>query len=526
MAWNPDILAPLGPRGARLAYDIEVASQEGRDADAVRLLTEAGDALVHAQEGGRALQVYDHAYDVIVDNPEARRLAGDVAWRVAQVHDTAGRALDAAAWYQHAEGHFGADGAKADQVVALQAAARCRAPREGAGVALRLLGDAIDIARELDDPALLGGVMEQAAETSASLTLADEAAAQFREARALYARAGDTVGLVRATIGQAECELDLGDHVRAIETLAPVEEDLEIGLDAETSGRGLGLVARFYLQAGELEEASAQFVAAIEKLTEAGAEVRRAELMLAFGRFLLKTQSPGEVLPLLVAGLTIYQRLGDRQRMAPAAYSVAKAYFEGSQLVLADEAIEIALGICQELGDVEGLDVCTRLGVRIAIGMSQGKLALERLKVAARVRAQLGDYAGELRYLFQALEATFHSPDLDSMSMADELIEALRRTGPGPLDPEEVPIIAQRFVKAGRPSHAQEAMAIQASAEVDAGRLDDAARSFAKAAEYAVQADSPEDTGALYDQAIAIAEREGLPELEDWRLNRERFGDA
>ncbi|MCA9516283.1 MAG: hypothetical protein KC635_15180, partial [Myxococcales bacterium] len=222
--------------------------------------------------------------------------------------------------------------------------------------------------------------------------------------------------------------------------------------------------------------------------------------------------------------LKIFERLGDKQRIAPAAYTLAKAYLEASELVLADEAIEKALAICQELGDVEGLDVCTRLGVRVAIRMSQGKLALERLKIAARVRGQLGDYAGELRYLFQALEATFHHPDLDSMSMADEFIEALRRTGPWPLEQDEMPIVAERFVKADRPGHAQEAMTIQAAADLEAGNHEAAARSFARAAEFAVQSDSPDDAASLYDQAIAIAEEEGLPELDDWRLNRERYG--
>jgi len=524
MAFDTERLAPLGPRGARLAYELDAARLEGRSAELARLLMDAGDALAAAGVPRAAVGAYEAAFAEAEAHPDARRVAGDAAWRAGQLAEATRRLVTAYGWYDRAAARFRADGAVADEVTALQASARCRIAVEGPVEALRLLTEAVALAREAADPSLFVSAMEQLAEVSSVLAHHDDAAARFREAARLYAELGDDAGRVRATIGLAESELDLGDHVKAVHTLSEVEPEIELGLDDETTGRGLALIARFYLESGERTLAGERFVEAIDHLSRAGATTRRAELMMAFGRKLRDIGDDIDVVPLFQTALTLFEETGDKHRMGPASYQLASAYYDAGILVRADQAIDRALALCQELGDIEGLDVCTRLGVKVAVRMGQGRLALERLKLAARVRGELGDHVGEVRYLFRSLEATMAVPDMDANAMADELMEALRRTGTRDLAPGELEEIAERLAGAECFHYAVEVMTVQATTDLEAGRREDAARAFGRAADLAVRADAREEASLLYDQAISLGAPLGLAEVREWRIHRDIFG--
>ncbi len=391
----------------------------------------------------------------------------------------------------------------------------------------RLLREALAVARGVDDPALLASVMEQAAEVSQTLTDVQAAAARYRQAASLYAAVADLEGQVRATIGLAECELERGEHVRAIRAIEPIEPLLEVAQDTATSGRGLALIARFYLQAGAREEAVAQLQRALERLERAGADAQRANLLVAFARVLHDADGPEAAEPLYAAALSLYERLGDLPRIGPIAYSLARCQLELSKLPEADAHIDRALEVSQQLGDIEGLEVCTRLAVRIASRMGQVKLALERLRLAGRVKAGLGDPRGEVRYLLSALDVTLAVPDnLDTVGMADEFIEALRGTGTALLGPTEVYDIADKLDLAGRPDYALEIVSLQAQVELDQARFAEAARAFAQAARYAVRAEQPDQARALWDQAIAVGEDQRLPDAKQWRIDRQLFSEA
>ncbi|TNF28595.1 MAG: hypothetical protein EP329_17585 [Deltaproteobacteria bacterium] len=521
--WDAGLLAALGPKGARLGYQLEVAQSEHDDALAARILAEAGDALALEGQGRSAALAFEEAVTHAERAGHARTL-GDLYWRLGQVNEGLHRPAGAARWYDRAATVFADEGDTADQVMALQASARCRVMTEGPAEALRVLQDAIDLARAEDDGVLLAAAMEQAAEAAAALSYATDALAKYREAVRLYTRENDDFGRVRCTIGAAECELELGDHVRAIHTLAPVETELELGLDDATAGRGLALTARFYLEAGDRERASELFEKALDLLGRGGAIGRRAHLVLAFGRVLERTDGPQRARPLYEAALADYERIKDRSRIGPAAYSLARCYFDAGDVVRADEAIDRALDVSQRLGDVEGLELCTELAVRIAVSMGQGKLALDRLRLAARVKGELGDYAGEVRYLLRALDATLAIPGLDPVVLADEFIEAVRRSGTRFLSADELDAIAEKLAKAERPDYAREITVLRAQSELDAGRAADAAEAFARAAGFAVRADAREEAGELWDQAIAIGTRIGLKEVGNWRIDRDMFG--
>lgn len=521
--WDAGLLAALGPRGARLGYQLEVAQHEGDDGAAARILTDAGDALALEGDGRAAVAAFEEAV-THADRAGQSRQLGDLYWRLGQVNEGLRRPVGAARWYERAAGVFASEGDVPDQVMALQASARCRIMTEGPSEALRLLQDAIDLARSQEDDALLAAAMEQAAEAAAALSYVTDALAKYREALRLFARSSDDIGRVRCTIGVAECELELGDHVRAINTLAPVETELELGLDDATAGRGLALTARFYLEAGERERALEEFKRALDLLARGGATARRADLMLAFGRSIEKTDGPQQAGALLQAALEDYERLGDRSRIGPAAYSLARCYFDAGDTIRADEAIDKALEVSQRLGDMEGLELCTELAVRIAVTMGQGKLALDRLRLAARIKGELGDFAGEVRYLLRALDATLAIPDLDAVVLADEFIEALRRSGTRFLVADELEEISDKLEAAQRPDYGREIMVLLAQAELEAGRPSGAATAFARAAGFAVRADEREEAGALWDQAIAIGVRIGMSEVGNWRIDREMFG--
>lgn len=519
MGWDA---SALGARGAHLAGRVESAERAGDHETAARLLLDAADALIGAQESRQALHALDAAAVHAAESRE-RRLAGEVQWRLGQLNEGLLRHAQAASAYERAADAFAAEGDVVDQVYALQGCARARSRTEGPEVALRTIGEAIDLARRADDDELLADAMELGAELAAALGLVDDAFARYREAGRLRQRLGDSVGFVRAVIGQAECELERGDHVRAINTLAPVETELEIGLDAETEGRGLALLARFHLHAGERTVATEHFEKAQEVFERSGARGRQAALLLAFARQLESGGELGVATRLYEAALQLYQQLRDAGRIGPAAYSLARCYFERNELVRADLTIDEALDTCKRLGDVEGLELCTELGVRIAVRMGQGKLALERLRLAARVKGELGDYPGEVRYLMRALEATLAIPELDSAGLAEEFIEALRRSGTRFLAPGEGEAIAERLAEAERPEFGREIMAVQAQAAVDDGRLVDGARAFAHAATFAARGREWDEAMALWDQAIAIGAPIGLEEVATWRVDRGTF---
>jgi tetratricopeptide (TPR) repeat protein len=327
----------------------------------------------------------------------------------------------------------------------------------------------------------------------------------------------------------AECELERGDHVQAIQTLGPVEDAFEVGHDPETRARAVGLIARFYLAAGDSDQAAENFQKALDLYGQIGADRRRARLMQAFARQMEGMADPQgkfSAIDMYRSALDVYIHIRDEARIGPAAYSLARCYFEVAEPLRADEAIERALDVCMRRGDMEGLEICTDLGVRIAVAMGQGKLAIRRIEMAARVKAEAGDYEGEVRFLLGALNASLNAPDLDSGHMADTFIESLRRTGTRFLGPAEPVEIAEQLDGAERPEYAKELMALVAAVEVDAGRLSEAAHAFDQAANYAVRADLRDEAGELWDQAIAIGERIRLPMTEDWRINRREFGSA
>ncbi len=521
----PD-LSPLGARGAQWSYELETATDEGRNTDRMKLLTAAGDALAANGELRRARTCFDQALTVAVET-RSRRVEGDVAWRLAQIETALGRADQAIANYERAARCFERDGDREDHCVALLAGARLKLRARGAGDALRELREAVEIARTLSEPEHLAASMEALAEAYGWLGRWDSAEASYGEAARRFRAAGSLEGTLRSTVGLAEAQLELDRHVEAIKTLAPLEESLEVLESDETKGRGLGLLAVFYLKAGQESEAKDNFERALEAFNEANATSRAATLMERFARELRRTGEPQLAAQLYGNAVTIYSDLGELTKLGPVTYRLAESHFANGDSIRADEAIEQALSVCQRLSDVEGLEVSTALALRIAIALGQGELALRRILLAARVKGELGDQQGELRYLLNALELALNvGDDLDAVGVAEALVASLRSTGPSLLGPDELSRLAEQLEAAERPAYAGEVLVMVAQGDLGNGKPAAAAAAMSEAAGYYIRADDPAAALDLWEQAIAIGEVHGLADTEHWVLERNALAEA
>ncbi|MFO0750024.1 MAG: hypothetical protein U1F43_30795 [Myxococcota bacterium] len=532
------LLAPLGFRAMQLVVGIEEAEAAGDARQQAALWLDGGDALVNNGRVDAAVEAWERGVAAAVgaDGGRAgagprgsvRRVLSSLYWRLGQVAESQ-RALEAAeSRYERAAELFHGEGDAADEAVARMAIARVRFHHTGAGLARPEAREAVRLASLAADPALSGEANELTSAIAFDLGDFEDARIAAREAIRYYREARDSQGEVRASIALSEVLLEAGALLQAVNALEPVEPLLE-GVDSnETRGRGMALLARFQLEAGNIEAATAPMKSAQELFLAAGANLRIARFLLAVGRTLEKRSGgdPRAGIDVYKTAFEIVRREGDRLRLAPIAYAYARALHATRDNIRADEVIDLALKLTQEAGDLEGQAYCTELGVRIAVSLAQGPMALERMILLARTRARLGDHQGELRTLLGALEATLRVPDLDPVPLAEEFMECVRRTGTEHLGPSEAMEVAKRLVSANRPAFAAELAGIEGMKEEQAGHRSAAARTFAQAAFWALAAGQAADGLAFYERALALGEPLLLPETEMWRVERQILLDG
>ena len=515
-------LAPLGWRAMPLREAIEQAEVNEDWPAALHGWTDAGDSLANAGRTDNAAEAWRRgvaAADKIGN--AARRQASSLYWRLGQIAEATRALSEAEDWYERAADAFHQDDAIADEAVARMAQARVRFHHHGAGLAASSAREAVLASKVADDRLLLAEALELSSEIAFDLGEFEEAQSRAREAAHMHRAAHDVAGEVRATITLAEAMLDAGLVVQSVQVLEPLIPHLESVESPETRGRGLALMARFQLEIGKLEESTELLRKAQEYLIAAGADLRRARLLVAVAqRMERQAQTPAPALELYRSAWEIARHTGDRFRIAPIGFTYARALYESGDSIAADALIEMVLTLTREANDIQGLAHATELGVRIAVKLGQGPLALERLLLLARTRARLGDVRGELRTLIAALEATLRVPGLDPIPLAEEFMEAVRRTGTEHLGPSEAMAIAKRLADAKRPALAAELAAIQAMHAENASQGSMAARQFAQAAFWALAADNAADGLAFYERALALGEPLQLPEVGAWQTER------
>jgi len=527
------LASPLGFRGLALKAAIDDAEARADHVAAAERWLELGDALVTIERPDRAILAWESGVAAAERaRSSARRALSSLAWRLGQVCEgqaasappaEAHRLLSLAdGWYERASDAFAADEDVADEAIARMALARVRYHHAGGGLARASAREAARLAKATGDDALYAEAMELAAAIALDVGDFDEVAAAAREAVRHYRKAHDPQGEVRATLSLSEALLESEQVAPAVSALTQIEAQLDAIEDPETRGRGLALMARFHLAIGQIQEATAPLEKAQAYFVEAGARLRAARLMLAVGRAVeRRTRDPAAALPIYRNAWEHAKNERDRFRLAPIVFTLARVLHQTGDTIQADLLIEQALAWTQEGGDLEGLVHCVELGVRIAVKLGQGTLALDRMLLLARTRGRLGDAAGELRTLLLALDAGLKVPDLDPTALAEEFMEAVRKTGLTVLGVDEAQAVAKRLADAKRPELAIELVVIDGQTLEGAGQPQRAARAFATASSYALRAGLDHDALALLERALAIAEPLLMPEVEQWRAERQ-----
>lgn len=532
------LIAPLGMRGPSFLFALQQAEGPAR----IAVWIEIGDALGQVGRWDRARMAWERGLALAEATPETRSLASNFYWRLGQLCEGTGEPAEAGHWYERAADAFRKEGALADEAMARMALARAVYHARGGGEARQHARDAVLAAREaMGSPSgllpaaggearasLLGEALEMSGEVSLDLGHYEEAIASFRESVKQHERARLDEGAaevrssdeVRATVALAEALLDSGQVLAAVTTYESVEGFVEGHESAETRGRGMGLLGIINLELGQIAEAAEPLKKAHEALDAAGALFKRARLFLATAQRVDKRVGPEEARGSYEKAWALAQAAGDELRLAPIGYALARCYVQIGEWVRADEAIEKVLALVQNAADLEGLLRCSELAVRIALKLAQGKLALDRLMLQARTRGRMGDKIGEVRSLRTALAATLAVPGLDPEGVAGEFMECLRQTGSASLGPAEAMDAAEMFAKGDYPRYAAEIALMEGERHLGEGRRSEAARTFAKAAVWWLRAHDRWAAIDLWDRAIDLGEDIGLPEVENWAIER------
>lgn len=528
------ILAPLGLRGPLYMHALEAATH-----DLPRLASlwlEIGDALAALGRGDKARFAWLDGLGVAERAGRASRaIVPSYCWRLAQVAESMRELAEAAAWYERAADQFSREGSKADEATARMALTRVTLHLSGAGLARQLAREAVAVARESEDRALFAQALAMSGEVSFDLGVLDEAIPTLRDALRLYGEIYDVVGQVGVAVSLADALLESGQSLPALAALEVALPSLESHESLEVRGRGMGLLGLVNLDVGDYKGATAALEKAHEWLDAANAPLRRARLLVATARRVHLKAGAGESKTLYEQAWRLAQlaEAGERFRLAPIAYALARCQHDLGDYVRADDTIGLALQLVQESGDLEGMARCTELGVRIAARLHAGKIALERLIVLARTQARLGQVARALTTLRNALEATMNLPDGDVAVVCAEYMDLARQKGVDALGPTEALETAEVLASAELLPAAAELAALDAERQLANGRLAEAAKTFAKAANWsAIHYHRTRDTHArgesvdLWDRGIALAEQVGMSDAEGWRAERSLISEA
>lgn len=521
------LLAPLGLRGPTYLHALERSDDAGK----VAIWLEVGDALGTLGRWDRARAAWERGRAIAEQRQALRGQAASLYWRLGTLSEGMRELAEALAFYERAAEVFAREGAHADEARARMAMARVCFHDRGAGEAWGHARAAVLCARaaeHADGPTLLGEALELAGDIALDLGHCDEAAASFRDALRQHERARVATGAgsgissaeVRAAVALAEALLEDGQALAAVRVYESIQGLVEAHESLETRGRGKAIIGLIHFDLDRLEESLEDLKAAHEWLEAAGTPLRRARLLVATAKRLEKRAGKLEARSLYEEAWNLAKRSGDEIRMAPIGYALARLYLEQGELVLADDVITRSLRAVQSAGDLEGLARCTELGVRVAVRLAQGKLALERLLLLARTRVRLGDRAGALRTLRVALEATLAVPDTETAPIAAEFMELLRETGPAAFGPTETWETAESLAKAGLAELASEIGALEGERHLAQGRPSEAARAFAQAAFWSAQAKDRWTAIDLWDRALDIGRELGLPDVEKWTADR------
>lgn len=516
-----DVLAAQGGRAARLAASL-AAGGGGPEA-----WLEAAEALIGLGSLEDVLDALDAAREAARHGGD-RALRASIAWRLGQVSEALGRFADAASHYESAAENFRLEGEPAEESVALLRLSAMRLRAVGAGDGLGPAAEAIAAARQAGDEALLAEGLVQLGELYGELGEHEEAIVRHQEVVRMAARAGGGLEAIgaRAAIGLAEGRLALGDLEGAIAAGQLAGPWLELSDDAGVRARSIALLGLLQLTtaaetgAGGEADAEATARAARVAFLEAGDGFGLARFLMRAGQLAKRLHGPERAFPFFADAWEIARFTPDRARSAPIAYALARCNADLERWVLADLAVEEALELTLASGDLEGLQICTELGVLTAVSLDVPNLAIRRLLSLARARGRAGEARAETRGLIAALELAVSSSHEDPRGIASELMDAIRTTGGTHLGPSEFDEVATYLDRYGYFDLVLELLAMRAHQAMADDRLHDGARYFARAAKAAWRVPDRAAAEALLERVHAIASELGMEDVEGIRFAR------
>jgi len=522
-----DLLLARGGRSAALARRL------GEDDRTVAELLDAAEVLAALTEFEAVQEVLSDARDLCRVGAH-RALRADVEWRLAQIAEVFERFADAATHYEAAAEAFRAEREHAEEAIARMRLAEARTRAFGAGEALGAAKDAIPPARASGDLELVAKALIGWAELFAEVGAYEDAIVRLREAGRLAIETGPHLETLaaRAAIGESEARLALGDLPRAIDAAQRAGTHLELADDAHVKTRSLALLALITLSAASqgplTKEHEASIRAAREGFRQVGDLFGHARFLMRVGQQVKRLDGAADALPWLIDAWNAGRSLPERFRLAPLAFALSRCFADLERWVEADFIIEEALLLTEEVSDLQGLELCTELGVVIAIALDVANLATTRLMGLARARARMGDTRGETRSLLAALELASRNADseVDIQGIAAELMDAVRRTGGEDLAPGEFAEVAQLMGYVDSPEFERELYEMRGHKAMADGRLHEGARSFALAAKATWRMRDRSDAGELLSRVIQIAKQLGITEVEGIRITGGGAGDG
>lgn len=511
-------LAQAGPRARTLAQ--RIAEADG--ADVAPLWLEAAEAFVvlgdHVQVHACLTEARAH-----LRRGQGWTLRGDVEWRLAQTSEVLGRLSDAMTHYEAAADIFRREDAIADEAIARLRLAEVTFRESGAGAALRAALDAVLAARQAGDRGVLVAALLLAGELLAEGGAYEDAIVRFNEALRLAGEAegGFAEDEVRARIGLAECHLALDDSPRALEMAQAAGPGLELAATTTLQARAAGLVVMLMLDARVKGDELANAIAkARQAYVTALDPIGLARFLMRIGQRVERHEGAATALPWLNEAWTTAAPLRDeRIRATPIIYALARCHAELEAWVFADLAIEEALLRVTEVNDLEGLEICTEIGVTIAVNLDLPALAVRRLVALARARALNGDDRGRIRTLIAAFEAALKSKDMDVRGIAEELMDALRESGPLHLGPSEFRELAEQMSLSGSSDFARELYEREASRAMAEGRPHETARFLVAAARECWRLKLSDEGTEIFKRAMQLGVSLGLREVDGIRID-------
>jgi diguanylate cyclase (GGDEF) domain len=336
------------------------------------------------------------------------------AQRAAEIDPAQARLLS-----EEAERHAVADGSGVGIVRALRLQARLRTAAGEYPDALRLLHQALELARANEERTLEGRCLSDLAIVHDRLREPTLALEYNLRAREVQRAAGDADGLGVTLNNTGAVYYALGDYRSSLTYFL---EALEVARDAgDLTSEGLSLhnIARIRTELGEAAEAMPYSHEALALARETERKPLQAAILHTLGRQHLALNQPEEAERAYARSLALAREIGDRQAEGDALTGLAETYdymgrtaealghyWQALDLAKSNDYRHSQITVLHKVGlsylasgDLTNARRCLNEVVRLCAPLKASRALYKALDSLSRLCEQAGDLAGALRHL-------------------------------------------------------------------------------------------------------------------------------